>query len=104
MAKEIRGILRKKMKDAERFYPPLLIREPKQIISLPSFKDVRKINFKYPLLEPLVYANIKWVPAERKLMYNIIEPELTPKQKETLKKMENNLTEMIDVKISVIKK
>jgi flagellar protein FlaI len=103
MIKSLKGFLRKRITKPERLYPDLFVREPRQIIMLPSFKNPRKINIKYPLLEPLVYANIKWVPSKRNLVYNVIEPKLTPEEKKTLKDIENGVTEIIDIKISVIK-
>ena len=99
----LKGFLRKKITQPEIFYPELFIREPKQNVILPSFKNTREIDVKYPLLEPLVYANIKWVTAKKKLIYYVIEPKLSPEEKKTLKKIEDGLTEMIDIKISVIK-
>ena len=96
----LRGILRKKLLPPPRpVYPKVRVREPKLIV-LPHFKDITKVNVKYPLLEPFAYAHIKWVPEEKKLVYNLIEPQLTSKEQTMLKKIEETLKEMIDVKVT----
>ena len=103
---DLRGFLRRKIEGVSKTvakYPSFLIREPKYLITLPRFKSISKVNIKYPLLEPFAYAYIKWVPEEKKLMYNVVEPELSPEEKKILKSIENDLTEIIDVKMSITK-
>jgi flagellar protein FlaI len=103
----LRGLLRKKIdRIRERGkikYPDLLIKEPKHFIVLPSSKDFVNIDLKYPLLEPFVYANIKWVPSRKSLVYDIIEPELTPQEKKIFETIKKDLLEIIDVELSSIK-
>jgi len=99
----LRGLLRKKMEEQKMEYPSMFLKEPRQFIVLPAIKDLTKVDIKYPLLEPLVYAHIKWDQKDKKIIYNVIEPTLAKEEKEMLKKLEETLTEMIDVKISVIK-
>ncbi len=103
---DLRGFLRRKIENVPKTvakYPPFFIREPKYFITLPTFKTIPEIDIKYPLLEPFAHAHIKWVPKEKKLMYYIVEPELSPKDKKTLKKIEDDITEIIDVKLSITK-
>jgi len=100
---KIKGVLRKKMEKPKFTYPKLFIKEPKQFITLPSTKDLSKIDMKYPLLEPFAYAHIKWSKIDNKLIYNIIEPALTEEDKKVFEKIKESLTELIDVKMSVIK-
>jgi flagellar protein FlaI len=95
----IRGYLRKKLIKGERVYPKFSIREPKGLIVIPTFKDETKIDLTYPLLEPFVFAHIKWQPKGKKLMYYIIEPQLDSNEQAILKKIEHLLTEMIDVEM-----
>lgn len=103
----LRGLLRKKIdRIRERGkikYPDLLIKEPKHFIILPSSKDFANIDLKYPLLEPFVYANIKWVSSRKSLVYDIIEPELTPQEKKIFETIKKDLLEIIDVELSSIK-
>jgi len=101
----IRGALRKKIEEAkkETVYPKVLFREPMHIIALPSFKDSTKIDFSYPLIEPFATAHIKWDNNTKTLKYSIVEPEMSDDDIAALKKIEDALTEVIDVKMSVIK-
>jgi flagellar protein FlaI len=69
---------------------------------MPKFRDVTKVDIRYPLLEPFAYARIKWNPVEKKLVYTVIEPELKKSEKSTLEKVSKLLTEMIDAKITVM--
>jgi flagellar protein FlaI len=102
-----RGILRKKMRSVSKpldKYPPIFLREPKYFIDLPVFKKLSKTNVTYPLLEPFTHAHIKWDSTKKSLKYALIEPELTKSDKDVLKKLQENLTEIIDVKMSSIEK
>ena len=104
---QLKGYLREKLeKRADRLkqkYPPFSMKEPSLIITLPYFKDFSRVNIKYPLLEPIAFAGIKWSPDDRSLTYSIIEPSLTPDEKKKLNKICSMLTEIIDIKMSVIK-
>jgi len=99
---KIRGVLRKKSVKSSK-YPTVVIKEPKQFITLPATADVSKIDIKYPLLEPFAYAHIKWSKDDNKLIYNILEPSMTDEDNKVLGKVKESLTEIIDVKMSVIK-
>jgi flagellar protein FlaI len=85
-------------------YPPVFIREPKYFIELPVFKKLSHTNITYPLLEPFAHAKVKWDETKKGLVYSILEPEMTKKDMENLKKIQKSLTEVIDVKMSSIKK
>jgi flagellar protein FlaI len=101
----IRGALRKKIEEANRevVYPKVMFREPLRIIALPNFKDQSKIDFSYPLIEPFASARIKWDDGTKSLKYMITEPELSEDEAALLKKIEDTLTEIIDVKMSAMK-
>jgi flagellar protein FlaI len=94
-------LLSRKNKEAE--YPPFLIKEPKGLIVIPPFSDITKVDITYPLIEPFAYAKITWDPNGRKLIYRVVEPELDYDDAGTLKKIEEALLELIDVKMSVLK-
>jgi flagellar protein FlaI len=81
-------------------YPKIIFRRPRHLIIIPQFDDITKVKIKYPLIEPFANAEIKWLPEKRGLIYNLIEPPLSDKEKRLLKKIEESLTEIIDVKIS----
>lgn len=102
-----RGLLRRKMQSVAKptdKYPPIFLREPKYFIELPVFKKLRKTDVTYPLLEPFTHANIKWDPSKKSLIYVLMEPELTQNDIDILKKLQESLTEIIDVKMSSIEK
>ncbi len=102
---DIRGVLRRKIEEAKKevVYPKVTFREPLHIIALPSFKDATKIDFSYPLIEPFASAHIKWDDENKTLKYSVVEPEMSDEDRQLLKKIEDSLTEIIDVKMSVIK-
>ncbi|MEE9406081.1 MAG: type II/IV secretion system ATPase subunit [Candidatus Aenigmarchaeota archaeon] len=102
---QIKGYLRSKFKRPSLpAYPKIRMREPKLLIVLPAFKDTKKTDVRYPLLEPFAYAHIKWNEKKKTLEYRVEEPELAPDEKKMLDKIERNLKEMIDVKITVMER
>jgi flagellar protein FlaI len=102
-----RGKLREKIVNIRKFskieYPHLEIREPKNFIIFPSFKKPSEIDIKYPLLEPFVYAHIRWEPRKRGLVYEVVEPCLSNNEKEILETIKKDLLEIIDVELSAVK-
>jgi flagellar protein FlaI len=105
--RESRGIIRRKIKSITSSvdqYPPVFIREPRYFIDLPIFKKTTSVNVTYPLLEPFSHARIKWDTDKKGLVYTLIEPELTKGDEAALKKIQEDLTELIDVKMSSIEK
>ena len=95
------SFLRKKSQKT--IYPYVEIKDPRNLIILPQFIDLTKVNFSYPLLEPFVSAHLKWDKREKKIVYFIEEPELSLKEREFLAKIEKNLVEIIDVDYSLLK-
>ncbi len=103
----LRGALRKKIEaltsKRKVEYPVVRVKEPRHLIIFPSTKAFAKIDIKYPLLEPFVYARIKWEQKKRGLVYHIIEPKLSKKEEGILKTVKKDLLETIDVELSTIK-
>lgn len=101
----LRGKLRERLQRAKevKTYPSFHIREPKHLIVLPRLKQISKLRLEYPLLEPFVSARIRWDGKQKQLVYEVREPSLSEKEKETLETIKSHLTELIDVKISIIK-
>ncbi|MBL7206748.1 MAG: type II/IV secretion system ATPase subunit [Candidatus Aenigmarchaeota archaeon] len=97
------GLKGKKLDVVKKLRYKFSISEPKKLVVIPKSKDIRKTDFKYPLLEPFAYANVKWSEDEEKILYTVIEPVLSDKEKKILEKIEKYLTEMIDVKLSKLK-
>jgi flagellar protein FlaI len=84
-------------------YPIFLEKEPKGLIVIPNFPDIAKVDVTYPLIEPFAYAKISWDPNGKKLIYRVVEPALEGDDLGTMKKIEEALMEIIDVKMSVLK-
>lgn len=84
-------------------YPRIILARPRHLIVIPTLKDITKVNVKYTLIEPFAHAEIKWVPEKKVLVYRIVEPHLSEREDKLLKKIEESLTEVIDVKMSKVK-
>lgn len=81
-----------------------IFKEPRNIVMVPHFKNISEVDIKYQLIMPFAYAHIKWDPKEKRLVYRIEEPQLTGEDEELIRKIQYNLAEIIDVKISVVRK
>lgn len=103
---DLRGALRKKidaMKNVGKVkYPLIKIKEPRHLVIFPSLKKASEIDIKYPLLEPFVYANIKWDAKKKALLYKVIEPNLSKSEREIFEIVKKDLLELIDVELSAI--
>jgi flagellar protein FlaI len=80
-------------------YEKFTLREPR-ITPIEAQDDVTRVDVKYPLIEPFAQAHVKWDPAEKKLVYSLIEPAITPAERDMLSRIETGLAETIDVRIS----
>jgi flagellar protein FlaI len=102
----IRGLLRNKIANARKIgkmdYPQIEIREPKNLIIFPSLNKATEIDVKYPLLEPFVYAHIRWDSKKKGLIYEIVEPFLSKKEREIFELLKKDLFEIIDVELSAV--
>ncbi|MCD6496117.1 MAG: type II/IV secretion system ATPase subunit [Candidatus Aenigmarchaeota archaeon] len=83
-------------------HPNFYIREPAYLFSLPVSKDVRKVDIRYPLLEPLASAHIKWDPVKKTLIYHVSEPKLSKADRELIEKVKTDITELIDVELTAL--
>ena len=81
----------------------LFLREPKHLTVIPPVTDISKVDVKYPLLEPVASARIKWSPYEKKLIYELNEPKLDDKDKKLIKKLESDISEVIEIKLLALK-
>jgi len=68
-----------------------------RLISIPSFKDPREVDVRYPLISPYAFAHIVWDNDNDELVYNLEEPPLNKLEKEVLSLTEMGLQEMINV-------
>ncbi len=72
-----------------------------RIINIPDIKKTKTI--KYPLIEPYAYASINWNPVTDEIVYNVVEPILTPEEKKILSKIKEDLIQIIDISLTKIK-
>lgn len=101
--KKLRGALYLALKGiGKEEFPEFEIYKP-QIISIPTYKNLRNVDVRYPLLPPYAYARIKWDNNLKTLIYNVVEPRLNEKEKKLLEKIQNAILEIIDVGLSKIK-
>lgn len=84
--------------------PMIQFKEPKNLIIIPQFNDQTEVKTSYPLLPPYSKAEIRWEDDTKKLVYRVVEPELSEKDVETIAKIEDALREIIDVKLSSVSK
>ena len=105
--KGFRGILYRRMKEAEKLQTDILpgfsIQKPTRIIEFPSTQDITTINITYPLLEPFAYAHIVWKPEAKEVLYEVVEPQLTDQEKGLMKKISDGLIELVEVDLSAMK-
>lgn len=70
-----------------------------------SGEELKNINMYYPLIpyapkkgeRVFAYVRIKWDPSEGALLYNVIEPRLSPEDRETIEKIKGMLEERLDI-------
>jgi len=66
---------------------------------------LRSINITYPLIpespskneKVYAYARIKWEPARNELVYSVVEPYITDKEKEIIEAVKRELEERLDI-------
>ena len=81
------------------------------MLALPKAEKTRKIssewepavsstiNLRYPLIEPYAYANIRWNEKTQEVIYTLIEPPLTDKENNMLKKLMEMVVDLLDINL-----
>lgn len=82
---------------------PMFRIEQPTIPYLPEAKDPRTLNVRYPLIPPYTFAKIRWDPENTELVYEIEEPFLTDKEKQTLDILEDGIKELINLSFISVK-
>jgi len=106
--KNLRGILFRKVtaptvkSPSEEILPGFMIKKPKRFIDLPEPQNAMELNVIYPLIEPFAYANIKWNPEDRSLLYSVLEPKLTDEERKLLDKISDGIIELVDVELTSV--
>jgi len=94
---------KKKKKKGKIKLPGFEINKIARTADFPKYENQSEVDVTYPLIEPFAYANIKWDDENKELVYNVIEPELTEKDKQLLEKLSDSLIELVDVELSAVK-
>ena len=108
--RSLRGLFYRKVSDAARkrgeplVLPGFEIKKLRHIVEFPKVDDITKIDITYPLVEPFAYANIKWDPNSKEVIYRVVEPELTKEDRKLLNMIADALIELVDVELSAIRK
>lgn len=88
--------------------PETMHKIPKDLIKKMSSEwepvDLKKVDEKYSLIEPYAYSNIKWIDQLNGLMYYVLEPPLTEREKKTLNRIKTLLVDFLDVNLFELKK
>ncbi|MBN2043251.1 MAG: type II/IV secretion system ATPase subunit [Candidatus Aenigmarchaeota archaeon] len=100
----LRGKIEKIMFKRKVKYPSITLKEPRHLIFFPKKIKASEIDIKYPLLEPFIYAHIKWNTEKKALAYDVIEPVLDKKEKEILENIKKDILDMLDIDLTKIKK
>ena len=103
---KLRGVLRRsveKHRYEEQTLPTFMIHSPRTLLTLPAVRSAATTDLRYPLLEPLVYAHIHWLPEEKQLLYTVEEPTLNDEEKALLVRLEQTIESLLDVRLSSIK-
>ncbi len=100
--RKIKKLISPKKEEKEKFL--FRISKPLHIIELPSLEDPRKLNVTYPLIEPFAYAHIHWNNESKTLIYEVMEPKLTEKEKNYLEEISSAIVDLIEAKISDLEK
>ncbi len=76
---------------------PLFTVEQPTVPSLPDARNEPGFSSRYPLIPPYAFAVIKWDDANKELVYEIEEPQLTDEEKKTLGLLEEGIKELINL-------
>lgn len=89
-------------KGKEAKLPEFAIKGEPKLIILPEAKE--GMNVKYHLIEPFAYVNITWDNKRKEIIYNLVEPKLTPEDNQNYDKIVKGLMDILEIDLSSLKK
>ena len=101
--KEEKVVTKKSGKVVTKVEEPLFSIDKKVVPNIPEYKDLTKVDIKYDLVPPYAYAQIKWDEESTELIYKVIEPKLSDKEKKTLNILEEGIKELINLSFISVK-
>jgi hypothetical protein len=60
------------------------------------------IDVRYPLIEPYTYATIRWNEKTQEVLYTVIEPPLSDKERKTLDRLKGLIVDLLDINLMTI--
>ena len=81
----------------EEYKPLFTISFPEDMPQLPDALDPTVIDVRYTVIEPYVQIHVHWDEASHELKYDVEEPALSEKEKESLILVESALNELINI-------
>ena len=70
---------------------------------LQKIHDKKKVDIRYMLISPYAAAHIFWDDKLKELVYHLEEPILSEKEKDSLKRIEDAMLELININVAVEK-
>ena len=61
--------------------------------------EIESVDTRYPLIDPYAYVSIHWEPVGNELMYSVIEPPLTPREKRVFEKLKEMISDLLDINL-----
>jgi len=61
--------------------------------------EMEKIDMRYALIEPYAYASIHWDGKNNELVYSVIEPPLTDREKKILEQLKEMISDLLDINL-----
>lgn len=95
---EIKPEIKTEVKELPPIIPPLLAeKEVKKVLAKP------RTGIQYSLIPPFASVDIRWDENGKEFVYNLIEPQLSEKEKSIYEKIVSGLLEILDIELSAIK-
>ncbi len=86
-----------KAKIEEEYKPIFKISFVSELPKLPDMKDLTIVDVRYLVIDPYVTIHVYWDNGAHELRYDAEEPALNEKEKESLKLIEEGLSELINI-------
>ncbi|MBI4018651.1 MAG: Flp pilus assembly complex ATPase component TadA [Candidatus Aenigmarchaeota archaeon] len=83
-------------------FPKFVIYPSKSLSHLSPKDSVKSKSMMYPLIKPYSYANIKINIADDSMLYTVLEPQLTEREKKIFEKLKEGLMQIIDISLDDI--
>lgn len=97
------GQLLQRVKERMPRYPHFAYSTQHTPIPLPRRDELQFKSVMYPIIRPFAFVNIKWDEGEHALLYKVVEPRLTERERAVLKKLKEGLIQVINISMEDIR-